>query len=66
MAQKMRPWHNISAVDVIAALFIVAAIVSMIMQVDSGLGAILTLIAGYYFGKKSSTLPPGSQPPTAL
>ena len=56
----MRPWHKVNGTDVIAALFIGAGVTAMFLGVDGQFGGILTLIAGYYFGKRASTLPPPS------
>lgn len=58
----MKPWHNVGPTDIIAALLILTAIVNLFTVKDSTLTGTLTLISGYYFGKKASTLPPGSGP----
>lgn len=61
----MRPWHTITSTDIVASLFIVAAIVGMFMDVNQDYTSALTLISGYYFGKKASTLPPDGGAPGA-
>lgn len=53
----MKPWHDFQPVDLIAMLIIVAGMLNMVLRLGYDLSPGLTLIAGYYFGKKASTLP---------
>lgn len=55
----MKPWHTIQSTDIIAALMIAVACVNLFTTKDPTVTGTLTLISGYYFGKKASTLPPG-------
>jgi len=54
----MKPWSNFNNVDIIAVTFIILSAFGMIFRPELDLSAVLALIAGYYFGKKASTLPP--------
>lgn len=58
----MKPWHNVGPIDVIAVLMIGTACINLFTLKDPTVTGTLTLISGYYFGKKASTLPPGSNP----
>ncbi len=41
------------AQDAIAALFIIGGFILMALKVDTIVGGLLTLVAGFYFGKKA-------------
>lgn len=58
----MRPWHHLTFTDVVAVLVLIIAGIGMYLGVEGDFSAALALIAGYYFGKKSSTLPPSHLP----
>jgi len=48
---------KLSALDIIALTIILSATFLLWQGVNGGISAILTLIAGYYFGKRASSLP---------
>lgn len=54
----MKPWNNVGPIDIVAVLLIATAIVNLFTLKDPSVTGTLTLISGYYFGKKASTLPP--------
>lgn len=58
----MKPWHNFGITDLVAIMMIATAIVNLFTTKDPTVTGTLTLISGYYFGKKASTLPPGNGP----
>lgn len=58
----MKPWHSFGPTDAVAALLIAVAIINLFTVKDPTITGTLTLISGYYFGKKASTLPPGNGP----
>jgi len=49
--------HKITITDIVAILLIIGAFVFLWFNRDGTFSGILTLIVGYYFGKKSSHMP---------
>lgn len=50
--------------DIVAIVLILAAFLFLWFNKDGTFSGVLTLIVGYYFGKKSGTLPDHSHEPT--
>ena len=43
---------DLSSKDLIAAIFVIGGFILMAMKIDTIVGGLLTLIAGFYFGSK--------------
>lgn len=48
---------KIQAIDLVAVVIILSATFLLWQGVNHGISSILTLITGYYFGKRASNLP---------
>ena len=53
MARKKKVIQSLDSTDVIAILIIAGGFILMAFHIDTVVGGVITMTAGYYFGRKN-------------